>query len=319
MTYTVQNNPLKPKRSSEELDSLLSDIALFFDVGKILFYEQLWWNDSENYYVETEDLSRVFKIIGKQTEESIGSEIEYIEKLKKENFSIIQWKKWLDNYYYKIPFSSSFAVCLTYVAWKHRSSSLENLSYLSRFLWKLHGMDCSWLRARHSRFDHGHLDRELKRIEIDYPEEFEKYSSVASALSIRDWKSFRHSVVHGDLHFNNCLFTDDDRFVVLDRDEVALAPCLLDLALSINYCCFPDKRLDRMFLRSFLSSYEHQRKLLCVEKESLLDAMKYTALVFSCRWLLSFGNSSEEKSKLFFRNYYWIKWYGQIDSIDDCF
>lgn len=78
-----------------------------------------------------------------------------------------------------------------------------------------------------------------------------------------------HSILHGDLYYDNTLFDQNELVGMLDFEQAGFGPCLFDIGVSISGCCLEDKKLDPLLVESFLRGYSDHRKLTNTEKELL--------------------------------------------------
>jgi|TARA_B110000879_G_scaffold31660_1_gene43378 homoserine kinase type II len=91
------------------------------------------------------------------------------------------------------------------------------------------------------------------------------------------------AVIHADLFRDNVLFHDGEIAAVIDFFDAGTDCLILDIAVVINDWCLDDKGLvDNEKRETFLKAYEHERKLIQLEKKQLNSALKIAA---TCVWL----------------------------------
>ena len=77
------------------------------------------------------------------------------------------------------------------------------------------------------------------------------------------------AVIHADLFRDNVLFHDGEIAAVIDFFDAGTDCLILDIAVVINDWCLDDKGLvDNEKRETFLKAYEHERKLIQLEKKA---------------------------------------------------
>lgn len=84
---------------------------------------------------------------------------------------------------------------------------------------------------------------------------------------------FEEGFIHGDLYYDNTLFTDGELKAVLDFEQAGNGPFILDLGISISGTCLDQGKISKKLMKSFISGYEANRKLAKEEKKFLNEAV----------------------------------------------
>ncbi|MBA7668265.1 Homoserine kinase [subsurface metagenome] len=101
--------------------------------------------------------------------------------------------------------------------------------------------------------------------------------SVESILNDLDFpKELPHGAIHEDLGKRHVLFKGNKISRILDWDRSYNGQFILDLGQTIRGWCFNGwKEWNKERFHSVLNGYENQRKLITLEKEYLLKAIKF--------------------------------------------
>ncbi|KAL3895172.1 MAG: hypothetical protein SGPRY_013587 [Prymnesium sp.] len=89
-----------------------------------------------------------------------------------------------------------------------------------------------------------------------------------------------HGILHGDPFLDNILCDSSGEVTgFVDLEDVAVGPCLFDIACCACACCFGESNsLDLLRLRALLEGYYSERPLLPEESDVFVDWMKATML-----------------------------------------
>lgn len=106
----------------------------------------------------------------------------------------------------------------------------------------------------------------------DCPEDFKqiinsRLTDEALAFYLSLEQQLPHSILHGDLYFDNTLFHQNELVGMLDFEQAGFGPCLFDIGVSLSGTCLKDQKLDEQLVKSFLTGYISQRRLTQTEIE----------------------------------------------------
>jgi len=90
--------------------------------------------------------------------------------------------------------------------------------------------------------------------------------------------SLPKGIVHGDIFADNTMFEGEKLVAIIDFEEVCEAPYILDIAMTICGCCYPNNILDHKLMNAFVDSYEIIRPLTTLEHQFLPDFLDYSSL-----------------------------------------
>jgi len=88
-------------------------------------------------------------------------------------------------------------------------------------------------------------------------------------------------IIHGDVFPDNCLFEGEKLRAIIDWEEVAVGPLLLDVAITICGFCFPHNRFSAPLANAFLETYQSIRPLTDQEKASIKHFIDFGLLAIA--------------------------------------
>jgi Ser/Thr protein kinase RdoA (MazF antagonist) len=86
------------------------------------------------------------------------------------------------------------------------------------------------------------------------------------------------SIIHADAHTHNMLFIGDTMTALLDWEEAAIGPTLIDYCVSAIGCCYDAGTKDDTLYHAFAAGYGETRPLTPKERAALPDCMAHVAL-----------------------------------------
>jgi len=89
------------------------------------------------------------------------------------------------------------------------------------------------------------------------------------------------SLIHGDIYWDNLLFSDNELVAVLDFEEACKYYTLYDLGVCAVGCCSENNRLNMEQIHSLLRGYQHDHLLSRHEKEQLKIFIEYAGVAGS--------------------------------------
>jgi homoserine kinase type II len=83
--------------------------------------------------------------------------------------------------------------------------------------------------------------------------------------------------IHGDLFYDNLLFSKENLVAVLDLEEACHFTLAFDLGMSIVGCCVSDHLISKRRAKALIAGYQKERVLEAAERESLPVYIQYAA------------------------------------------
>jgi len=103
--------------------------------------------------------------------------------------------------------------------------------------------------------------------------------------------------VHGDLHFQNMLITENGEIAIFDFEECEKNLLILDIARTITEVCQKQNKLHGNLIHSFINGYESVRIITRTEKDNMLKAIQYVSGA-SATWLYLEGFKEYAKENI---------------------
>lgn len=113
-------------------------------------------------------------------------------------------------------------------------------------------------------------------------------------------KDLPRGIIHGDIFADNTLFEGEKLVAIIDFEVFTfqslvnekrkcvlvrnrmyvniIDPLLVDIAVTISGCCYPNNKLDKKLVDAFLNAYNSIRPLSDLEKKLLDDFVFYANL-----------------------------------------
>ena len=126
----------------------------------------------------------------------------------------------------------------------------------------------------------------------DSKEAFLKLDWLEKQLSTLELpESHPKGVCHGDFHFSNVLFQNDQLTALIDFDDANITYLTFDLVSLIDAWAwkYPSKKLNLSQARTIVQTYEKYRPLTAIEKQHLMDVHKL-CIFFDCVWFFQRGS-----------------------------
>lgn len=122
-----------------------------------------------------------------------------------------------------------------------------------------------------------------------------KFAWLAHELSMLNLPpSLPRGICHGDFHFSNVLFHDDEFKALLDFDDANYTFLQFDLVGLIEYWAWPrtSDSLDLAKARWVVQEYMKHRPLPFIEQQHLYDVYKLS-IFFDCVWYFGRGTADD--------------------------
>lgn len=116
-------------------------------------------------------------------------------------------------------------------------------------------------------------------------------------------KSLPHGITHGDINLGNVLFNGNKAVSFLDFEELGESWQLQDIAMILVTWTFPDGKLNRELIETFLKEYELYRPLAKIEKENIVNATEFIAFR-QCVYAKSMMSKGDMESAKDFSSYW---------------
>lgn len=294
-------------------NKLLQQASTFFDLGKVSSIFKAGGYANVNYCVETDSGSYIFKFNLEHPEADILEEIQYLERLRQYNFPSPYY---LANKVGKfVCKQGNFVITVQpRIEGNKPKPSLHTARQIAKALAQLHRIPTKdlpfkkhWLQPEYLPGAVRIAKEQLPKIDVSgFLYEYEQIKDI-------DFRSLPQSITHGDVHPDNCLYTNGLLTAILDWEEVGIGISLLDLARAILGFCFEDYTKPELIL-AMINEYENVRDLTPEEKISLPKAVRYTGLALSIWLLLQFNLYRPDENLKDEYKFYWDKGLGRLSN-----
>jgi Ser/Thr protein kinase RdoA (MazF antagonist) len=261
-------------------------------------------NENENYLVKTTRRSFVVKKLRGHSAANTELEAIYRERLADNGMPVNRY----------ILFSGDSHVVTingdNYVATDFNEGSMairpKAVAEVGKLLAKIHSLDVTGLPSRQSWYRKSYISDSLNIIDDRYTEARREFA--ARFKNVPDfWNSgLPKGIIHGDLHCDNIIVSDKYKIVsIIDWEEAAIEPLLLDIAHTAQQMSFVNGVCDAGLFVAFMDEYQSVRPLQTQEKKLFEPALRYTMLVLSV-WAYVKASQGQMNGDLFQRvgNYY---------------
>lgn len=262
-------------------------------------------NENENYLVKTAEQSFVVKRLRAHSAENTEAEGVYRARLAEMGLPVSPYIQLGVGSYVRTIDQDSF-VATPYVAGRMAMTNLKVVAEAGAFLAKVHALPAAGLPKRQSWYRKNYIADSLPMIDDTYADA--KVGMTAQAAEYPDfWNSeLPKGMIHGDLQEDNIIVDDQDSIVsLIDWEEAAIEPLLLDVAHSAQQLSFQKGVCNAELFNAFMAAYQTVRPLTDHEKRLFKPALRYTMLVLSV-WAHIKKSRGEVDDVLFQRvgNYY---------------
>ncbi len=272
--------------AKEFINETIKDIVNFFDLGEVLDVVRLNGNANDNYDVMTEKGSYIVKIISEHPKEDVETELLYLDRLKEYDFSGAYY---IQNSSGECVYSKGNILAVALL--KIETASLHDhraiYGEIGKMLAILHCIPSDSLPSRNHWLRQPYIASALDRIKEAHPNEYDLLKREYDSLADFPYGDLPQSIVHGDIHEYNLIF-DGKRIILLDWEEVGVAPSVLDLGVFI-FESFKNQDFDEELFTCIISEYETRRKLTERERSILPFAVRYARLTNTVWRLLKTG------------------------------
>jgi Ser/Thr protein kinase RdoA (MazF antagonist) len=262
-------------------------------------------NENENYLIKAHGRSLVVKKL--QSHTAVNTELEgtYRRRIAGAGILVAPYIT-LNGKSYVLTLGKDNYVAIPYTDGKIATANRQVLAECGALLAKVHTLDASSMPARKSWYRKSYIPGSLGLINDEY-EDAKRAFAAQYATTPNFWDgSLPKGIIHGDLQEDNIIVDAQNKVVgVIDWEETAVEPLLLDVAHSAQQLSFEHGVCDRPLFDAFLEGYQDIRPLTDKEKALFDAALRYTMLVLSV-WAHIKVSRGEMAADLFQRvgNYY---------------
>jgi Ser/Thr protein kinase RdoA (MazF antagonist) len=147
---------------------------------------------------------------------------------------------------------------------------------------KVHSLDAAIMPTRQSWYRKSYIPDALGLIDDKFSDTKKAFTSQYSSTPDFWGGDLPAGIIHGDLQGDNLIVDAQDKIVsIIDWEEVAVEPLLLDIAHSAQQLSFERGVCDQELFDAFIGAYQSTRSLTTSEKLLFDAALRYTMLVLS--------------------------------------
>lgn len=238
-------------------------------------------NENENYLVRTDGASFVVKKLRGHSAANTELEGVYRRYLVDSGLPVIPYIALKDESYVLTADGDNY-VAAPYKDGRMATPTEELVREAAVLLAKVHSLDATGMPKRQSWYRQSYISDSLNLISDDYLAA--KKLFVLQRSNTPDfWNSnLPTGIIHGDLQEENIIVDTQNKIIsVIDWEEAAIEPLLLDVAHTAQQLTFVDSACNRKLFDVFVDAYQSVRPLSSLEKTLFAAALQYTILVLS--------------------------------------
>ncbi len=234
---------------------------------------------NSNYSVQTGANSKfLLKISNDKSHDQLNRELSILDALSNKNFplSLTPLKTLAGKNIFQ--FGNSCGALFPFINATVKKISAGTVSEIALALAKLHCLKFSTQELSSIR-DYKDIGQNFDQISLSLahpkcPQDFKAaYKEIFSPERIkRINRSFPRTIIHGDLYYDNCLFSKD--FILkkmIDFEQAGVGRRVLDIGISISGTCLRDDQIDHELVKLYINSYQNQLTLTKQEYQSIDD------------------------------------------------
>lgn len=266
-----------------------------------------------NYLCKTENKNYIFKIYNFKNKEEVNFEVEILEFLKDKKFSSPRLISSIGSAIILF-FQNKPCILYDFIDGENVEEITPDLIYkIGKAQANLHNLLKNF-KPRYQKY--GWDDKELKilfnknkkKIAISGSLDFLPHMNFVEKelVKYKFPKELPTRVTHQDIKSENILFRDREISGIIDFDNSYVGVLLHDITTTIIWTCFVDEKLDFELLKAFINGYSKERKLTELEKQYILDSLKFRLVreVFIGPYVtMHLQNISKERADYFMRLY----------------
>ncbi|MGD0976805.1 MAG: phosphotransferase [Minisyncoccia bacterium] len=295
--------------SSKELNEIVSR----YNIGEVLKIERLTTSGNISYLIETASDKYILRLCPEghrsRSIEEIAAELELLEYLQKNKFPVLvalkdktgqQIISWQNHNGYIRKFSGGKEIL---------DPTLEQIEIFGQILGRFHSLVENY-KTKLNRTHIFDLNETKKyffenRSEImnsNFPQRrlfLEKYGENINKLNFPN--DLARGMIHEDLGKRHVLWSDSHISAVIDFDRSYYGFLLLDLGQACRGWCFVEdwKKWSYENYKHLIGGYQKTRKLPGLEKEYLIDAVKFGILERAQSFYIKYLAMGDEKDAEF--------------------
>jgi Ser/Thr protein kinase RdoA (MazF antagonist) len=284
--------PLSRVDLAVPLGNLLNELAVSYDLGKILRYGPIGEGYEDlNIKTVTEKGTCLVKVFPR--EKTHANNQDYVKALLGFSGAGIPvpepFKTRDGRFLYKTGGNAYLCVMEFFDGKSLREirPTDEDLKAIARYLAKIHKLSFRVGRGNYDSWGTANLLKEFeKRKSYLNHEDLRLIEPVVEGFRKIDFSKFRTCIIHGDLQRGHVLKSDDGRYCILDLGCVNFDSAAVDLAIFIaHFCLDPDSPAEENMRRYKLTVREYLKKnsLNPAELDSLPLLVKATYAIYAIR------------------------------------
>ena len=239
-------------------------------------------NENDNYLIQTAERKLVVKRL--RSAYSIAeTELEgvYRARLADSGLPVVKYLP-LDDARFVLTVDDDNYVAAPYIKGNTPNYSQDLARQTAELLARVHSIPSFGLGERETWFRKDYVTDSLAHISDQYTEAKHEFADRRTHTPDFWNADLPCGIVHGDLHNENVIVDDRDKIVsIIDWEETAIQPLLLDVAQTARFMSFRNGICDVVTFHTFMDTYQHIRPLTELEKQWFEPALHYTTLALS--------------------------------------
>jgi Ser/Thr protein kinase RdoA (MazF antagonist) len=239
-------------------------------------------NENDNYLIQTAERTLVVKRL--RSAYSIAeTELEgvYRARLADSDLPVVKYVP-LDAAHFVLTVDDDNYVAAPYIKGNTPNYSQDLARQTAELLARVHSMPSFGLGERETWFREDYITDSLTRISNQFTKAKHEFADRQAHIPDFWNANLPSGIVHGDLHNENIIVDDRGRIVsIIDWEETAIQPLLLDVAQTARFMSLRDGICDVVTFYTFMNTYQHIRPLTELEKQWFEPALRYTTLALS--------------------------------------
>ncbi len=238
-------------------------------------------NENENCLVKTNGQSFVIKKLRAHSATNTELEGVYRHHLANEGLPVAPYIA-LSGGSFVLTLGQDSYVATPYIDGTMATPNPQMVAEAGTLLAKVHSLNATAMPKRQNWYSKSYVADSLDVIDDTYAD-----AKKAIATQYNETPDFWNDdlpkgIIHGDLQEDNIIVDGEDNIVsVIDWEEAAVEPLLLDVAHSAQQLSFEHGICRPELFNAFMNAYQSVRPLTQKEKELFDAALRYTMLILS--------------------------------------
>ena len=262
-------------------------------------------NENENYLVKTSGQSFVVKKLRAHSAANTELEGTYRRYLADAGLPVAPYVS-LNGDSFVLTLSQDSYVATPYIDGMMAAPNTQMVTEAGALLARVHSLDATAMPKRQNWYAKSYIPDALGLIDDKYAEAKKAFAATYNETPDFWDGDFPKGIIHGDMQEDNIIVDSEDKIVsIIDWEEAAVEPLLLDVAHSAQQLSFEHGICNQELFSTFMDAYQEVRPLTQKEKELFDAALRYTMLILSV-WAHIKMSRGEMGNDLFQRvgNYY---------------